>query len=372
MLPIGMNSLRDPFPVTEKYVYMNIANHSPPSTPVRNAVTGFLEDWDGLRRNGDKRVEEACASFAKLVKARAEDIAFQPNTSQGLSIAASSIKFNQGDNVVVNDLENWANVYPWTGLRRKGVEVRIARSRGGLIHYDDIAALIDDNTKAVSISHVQWLTGARQSLRLLADLVHSHGGYLIVDGIQAAGALKVDVKNDKVDFYACGSYKWLLGPSGAGFLYVNPSIMDSLEQEDVGYRGISEHSFGVPVLKNTAKKMELGEPSYLSFVGTKAGVDMILRLGTDVVEKQVLTLSQRLFDGLSDLGVSLVSPIDKASRSGIVSFSVGKDELIFDGLLEKKFVVSLRSSGIRVSTGFYNTIEEVDHFLDTVGDLLKK
>ena len=365
-----MNSHREPFPITEKCVYMNIANHSPPSTPVKNAIRGFLEDWDELMRNGDKRVEEACASFAKLVKAKNENVACQPNTSQGLSTAASSIKFNRGDNVVVNDLENWANVYPWTGLRRRGVEVRVARSRGGLIHYDDVAALTDDRTKAVSISHVQWLTGARQSLRPFADLVHPHGGSLIVDGIQAAGALRVDVTRDNVDFYACGSYKWLLGPSGAGFLYVKPEIMDSVLPERVGYRGVSKHSLDEPMLKTTAKMMEFGEPSYLSFVGTRAGVDLILGLGTDVVEKQVLTLSQRLLDGLSDLDVRLVTPTDNTYRSGIVSFTVGRDKAVFDGLVEKGFVVSLRPSGIRVSTGFYNTVEEVDHFLDTVEGLI--
>jgi cysteine desulfurase/selenocysteine lyase len=366
-----MNPLREPLPVTEHYVYMNIANHSPPSIPIKNAVREFLDDWDHLRRQGDRRVEEACASFAKLVNAKPDDVACQPNTSQGLATAASSINFQRGDNVIVNDLENWANVYPWTGLRRKGVELRVARGRGGVIHYDDIADLTDDKTKVISISHVQWLTGARESLRPLAELVHDQGGYLVVDGIQAAGALKVDVKRDEVDFYACGSYKWLLGPSGAGFLYVHPDIIDSVKPAIIGYRAVVEHSLAEAELKTTAKKMEFGEPSYLSFVGTKAGIDLILKLGKETIEKHVLTLSQRMHNGLRDLSVSLFSPEEAESRSGIVSFSTGKDESVFKGLTDKSFVVSLRPAGIRVSTGFYNTEEEVDNFLDELEELIK-
>ena len=209
-----MNMFRQPFPVAHEIVYLNIANHSPPSTPVKEAITGFLGDWDRLSRHGDRRVDEASGSFAKLVGATPDEIACQPNTSRGLAVAAASIGFRRGDNVIVNDLENWANVYPWTALRRRGVEVRIVKGVGGAVRLDDVESQVDDATRAVTISHVQWLTGARHSLRPLAELAHSHGAVLVVDGIQAAGALGVDVRRDDVDFYACGSYKWLLGPSG--------------------------------------------------------------------------------------------------------------------------------------------------------------
>jgi selenocysteine lyase/cysteine desulfurase len=191
-----MKDLREPFPVTEGYTFLDVANHSPPSTPVKTAITAYLDDWDRLARHGDARVEQANESFARLIGAKPHEIACQPNTSRGLATAAGSIPFERGGNVVVNDLENWANVYPWTGLRRRGVDVRVVRGRGGAVHLDDLEAAVDDRTRAVTISQVQWLTGARHALRPLAELAHSHGAYLVVDGIQAAGALRVDVKRD--------------------------------------------------------------------------------------------------------------------------------------------------------------------------------
>lgn len=366
-----MNDLREPFPVTEGCTFLDVANHSPPSTPVKAAIAVYLDDWDRLARHGDARVEQANESFARLIGARPHEIACQPNTSRGLATAAGSIPFKRGDNVVVNDLENWANVYPWTGLRQRGVEVRIVRGMGGAVHLDDLKATVDDRTRAVAISQVQWLTGARHALRPLAELAHGHGAYLVVDGIQAAGALRVDVKRDQVDFYACGSYKWLLGPSGAGFLYAREDILSELRPNETGYRAVKEHSLEEPALKNTAQKLEFGEPSYLSFVGTKAGIDLILSLGPERIEGQVLRLSGRLYDGLSSLGVSLVTPEGAGLRSGVVSFATDATEQHFGRLSKEGFIVSLRPAGMRVSTGFYNTFEEVDRLLDRLAANVK-
>ncbi|OGD53327.1 hypothetical protein A3K81_02560 [Candidatus Bathyarchaeota archaeon RBG_13_60_20] len=366
-----MNDLRDPFPVTGECIFLDIANHSPPSTPVKAAIRAYLDDWDRQARHGDRRVEQANESFARLIGAEPHEIACMPNTSRGLATAANSIGAGRGDNVVVNDLENWANVYPWTGLRRRGVEVRIVKGRGGVIHLADVEAAVDDRTRVVSISQVQWLTGARQDLRPLAELVHGHGGCLVVDGIQAAGALMIDVKRDQVDFYACGSYKWLLGPSGAGFLYAREGILGELEPREVGYRAVEEHSLDEPTLKGTAQRLEFGEPSYLSFVGTKAGIDLILRLDPKRVEKKILGLSGRLHDGLSRIGARLVTPGDSSLRSGVVSFTTNATEEHFKVLTEAGFVVSLRPAGLRVSTGFYNTLEEVDLLLDRLEGLMK-
>lgn len=366
-----MSDLRNPFPITESTTYMNIANHSPPSLPVKKAIRDFIEDWDRLERKGDIKVEEANRSFARLINAKPEEIACQPNTSRGLATIAASINYPKGCNVVVNNLENWANIYPWTSLRSKGVEVRVVDSQGGAVQFEDLERKVDRNTKVVSISHVQWLTGARAELRPLADLVHENDGLLVVDGIQAAGAVVVDVKESDVDFYACGSYKWLLGPSGAGFLFAKEELLENMEPKEYGYRAIAEHSLEKPVLKDTAQKLEFGEPSYLSFVGTKAGIDLILDLGTDRVEDQVLSLAQELYDGVHELGLRLVSPEDKRLRSGVISFTTNKDEELFNELTRRGYVISLRPAGIRVSTGFYNTREEIDKLLGDLEEIVR-
>jgi cysteine desulfurase/selenocysteine lyase len=365
-----MTDFREAFPITESTVYMNTANHGPPSIPVKTAIQDFLADWDNLSRHGDKKVKIANETFAKLVKSSPDEIACQPNTSRGLAVVAASMNFKRGDNVVTNGLENWANVYPWTLQRKKGVDVRIAEDKGGTIDLDEIERLVDDSTKAVSISHVQWLTGARCDLKSISEICHDHGAYLVVDGIQAAGALDIDVKRDDVDFFACGSYKWLLGPSGAGFLYAKAEHLPDLHPPEVGYRAIKKNSLEEPVLKETAQKLEFGEPSYLSFIGVNASVSHILKLGTKRVETQILKLAQRLYDGVSELGVELVSPEDKSLRSGVVSFSTGDSAKHYEMLKEAGFTISLRTAGIRVSTGFFNTEDEVDTLLGYLRSIL--
>ena len=360
------------FPVTKNIVFLDIANHSPPCTPVQEAIRGYLLDWDRLDRRGDERTEQTIAEWAKLVGSTPEEACFQPNTSAGLATMAEAIRFKEGENVVVNDLENPANLYPWIAQKVRGVEVRAVRGRRGAVRLDDLEKAIDDKTRVVSISHVEWLTGARHDLRAFSEVVHEHGSYLAVDGIQAAGALKVDVKREGVDFYANGAYKWLIGCSGAGFLYVNRELIPELEPVQFGYRAVEEHDLERPRLKSSAKKYELGEPSYLSTIGTKAAIELILSLGPAAIESRVLKLSQMLYDGLSHLGIDIVSPMEKELRSGVISFSTKDNEATFKQLMENGFFLSLRPSGIRVATDFYNTEEEIDRLLSIIAKCLKQ
>jgi cysteine desulfurase/selenocysteine lyase len=351
------------FPVTKTTTFLDIANHSPPCVPVQEAIRGYLLDWDQLDRKGDARTEETVALWAKLVGATPDEACSQPNTSSGLATVAEALRFKEGDNVVINDLENSANLYPWIAQRGKGVEVRVIRGKGGAVRLDDLEKAVDNRTKAVSVSHVEWLTGARHDIGAFAEVAHEHGAYLVVDGIQAAGAMKVDVKREGVDFYACGGYKWLVGCSGAGFLYVKKDLITEIEPVQFGYRSVEEHDLERPRLRDSAKKYELGEPSYLSTVGTKAAIEMLLELGPRAIEARVLKLSQRFYDGLEHLGVAIVSPKEKEMRSGVVSFSTKDTEATFKHLREEGFYLSLRPVGIRVAVDFYNTEEELDKLL---------
>ncbi|MGD2201208.1 MAG: aminotransferase class V-fold PLP-dependent enzyme [Candidatus Bathyarchaeota archaeon] len=365
---MNIDKVREDFPITRDRVYLNIANHSPPSKPVQGAIRELLLDWDRLERNGDRRVREACDSFARLINASPEEIACQPNTSQGLTTIAETLPLKRGENIVVSDLENPANIYPWLAQRRRGVEIRIVPGVGGAIRSGDLEDAVDDSTRVLAVSHVQWLTGARSDLKLFANIAHDHGAYFVVDAIQAAGAVSVDIRRDNVDFLACGSYKWLLGPSGAGFLYARGDLIEDLQPPFWGYRSVDRHSLDEPGFKNNAQRLELGEPSYLSFVGTKAGIDHILSLGVEEVEQQVLRLSGLLHEGLRELGVEVVSPSEEGARSGVVSFRAKDTRVLYEGLVDAGFVISLRPLGIRVSPGFYNTQEEIEGLLEQIGE----
>ena len=144
-------------------------------------------------------------------------------------------------------------------------------------------------------------------------------------------------------------------------------LLGSLEPPFFGYRGVTRHDLDGVELKPTAKRFEVGEPSYLSFVGTNAAVEMLLALGPAEIEERVLGLSGMLVDGLLELGVELVSPVYSELRSGVVSFRAKGLSELRDRLVKDGFMVSLRPAGIKVSTDFYNTEEEVEQLLEYLG-----
>ncbi|MBN1683372.1 aminotransferase class V-fold PLP-dependent enzyme [Candidatus Bathyarchaeota archaeon] len=354
------------FPITKKIKFFDTANHSPPSIPVQEAIRNYLDDWDNLDRKGDQRTLETIESWSRLIGCNKDEACFQPNTSSGLAVVSEILRFKKGDSIIINDLENPANQIPWLAQRNKGVEIRIIRGREGYVHLEDVEKAVDDSTKAIALSQVEWMSGGRHNLREFADLIHENDGYLVVDGIQAAGALKIDVKKDKVDFYANGAYKWLLGCSGAGFLYVSKEHVANMDPQLWGYRAVEKHSLDRPYLKPTAKKYEFGEPSYLSTVGTKAAIDLMLKLGPSQIETQILKLNQRLYDGLSFLGAKIVTPEERKYRAGIVTFNTKNNLDTISTLKAEGFYISLRAAGIRVATNFFNNEQEVDKLLENV------
>jgi len=144
--------------------------------------------------------------------------------------------------VVTTDLEYPSVVYPW--LRRKlGVKVHYVKNRDGKILLEDFEKAVDDKTVAVAVSHVEYVNGFRNDLKAIGEIAHEHGAYLIVDAIQAAGAIKIDVKRDDVDFLTTACYKWLLSPPGAGYLYVRKELIEKFEPPFVGWASVKSEVF---------------------------------------------------------------------------------------------------------------------------------
>lgn len=171
--------------------------------------------------------------FAKLIGAKKEEIALIKNTSTGINIAASVLHYPLGSKIVTTDLEHPSVVYPW--LRRSlDVKVHYVKNVNGKFLLDDLEKAVDDKTVAVAVSHVEYVNGFRNNLHAISEIAHKHGAYLIVDAIQSAGAIPIDVKRDDVDFLATACYKWLLSPPGAGYLYIKEELIEKFEPPFVG------------------------------------------------------------------------------------------------------------------------------------------
>jgi len=368
---MNVDKERKLFPVTKTKAFLNHTASSPLPAPVITAVQNYLENSLFLEEDHSAPNEGRCL-FAQLVNAESTEIALVPNTTTGLNIAANTLDYPRGCNVVTTDLEFPTVVYPWLRSKLKpNVEVRYIKNVDGKMLLDDFERMVDDRTVAVVVSHVEYSNGFRNDLKALSEVAHEHRAVIIVDVCQSAGALRIDVKRDKADFLATSSYKWLLGPSGAGFLYIQKDLITKSEPVFVGYEGVKPEVFKTIELWNnrelkfveTAHRFETGGLSSLSYVGASAAMKLILEVGIDEIEKRVIGLTGYFVERLNEEGFKLQTPNIVERRSGIVNFFVNDPRGKVEKLEQKGIIVSARMNGIRVSPHFYNTEEELDRLI---------
>jgi selenocysteine lyase/cysteine desulfurase len=370
--------IRADFPVTEELTYLDTAYDGPYPLPVLEAGREFLEkrtrgvggrvpDWLEV-------LEEAKADLASLIGAKACEIAITTNTTEGTNIVATALPFGTGDNVVWDDLGFPSNAVVWHGLeRRTGVENRVVRSKDGAVTLADFEQLVDDRTVVISISYASHRNGYVPDVKGLADLAHAHGAYLHVDGIQAVGAVGIDVKAAGIDFFTSGVYKWLLGPIGLAFFYVREGLLSELEPVFWGFLQVEEWADDAHLLPQafyaSARKFETATVHFQGAFELKAALDYLNGVGMDRIEAQVLRLSSRVWHGLKDLGLELFTP--PGPRSGIVTCVVDDGQAV-ERVLEENGIVASVNLGreLRISPHFFNTEEEIDHLLSVLGERL--
>jgi len=369
----NLTKARRQFPVTENKVFLNHAAQSPLPRCVVEAIQKHLDEASRFGEDSGEAEKLGKQYFAKLISAKPGEIALIENTSMGLNIAANMLRYPPGSKVVTTDLEYPSVVYPW--LRKGlGVKVHYVKNVDGKISLDDMEKAVDDKTVAVTISHVEYANGFRHNLRVLGELVHEHGAYLVVDAIQSVGTMPIDVVRDDVDFFMAAGYKWLLSPPGAAYLYVKDELIDKFEPPFVGWASVDQEMFKTEdfydiwnlKLSKTASRFEVGSPSTMSLVGAAAAMKMLLDIGTEKVNKRIMKLTDRVIDSVKDSGLELQTPEEKSCRSGIVNFKVSKPLKIVERLGRKKIIVSARAHGIRVSPHYYNTEEEISKLMEEI------
>jgi selenocysteine lyase/cysteine desulfurase len=211
-------------------------------------------------------------------------------------------------------------------------------------------------------------------LRALSEIAHKHGAYLIVDAIQSAGAIPIDVKRDDVDFLATACYKWLLSPPGAGYLYVKEELIEKFEPPFVGWASVKPEVFETIDfwdiwslrLSETASRFEVGSPGFISLMGAAEALKMLLNFDTKNIEERILKLTGHVIEAIKNLGLEIFTPEEKKYRSGIVLFKIHKPQELVTKLRQKGIVVSARAHGIRVSPHFYNTEDEIERLIEEV------
>lgn len=372
-----VQNLRRQFPIVKNKVFMNHAAFSPPCRAVKRSYERCLREWDSMdTHRWFHEVAEAKKLFSKLVNCTADEVAFTPNTSTGISSIATALPHREGSNVVVTDLEYPAVTYTWLALQRKGkLEVRFVRNRGGCIVPSDVEKNVDDRTVAVSISEVEFGTGFRNDMKALSEIAHKHGAYMINDAIQSAGAMNVDVRHQDVDFLVAGGFKWLLGPLGTGYMYARKQVAAELETTIVGASSVDPERerlyIGTEYIPaSSAKRFETGSYNMIGYLAGKEALRLLTDLGTPKIERRILCLTDYLIDKLQRMKVSVITPLERESRSGIVTFKVRRLQQVLKKLTARNFILAPRAGGLRASPHFYNTEKEIDKLANELSRLI--
>jgi selenocysteine lyase/cysteine desulfurase len=364
---------REQFPSAERVVHMNHAGISPLPRCVAAAIHTFADDGLLLDRDvyqrWETRAEAVRAAAARLIGARAHEVAFIRSTSEGLSLVASGLPWQSGDNVVAVADEYPSNVYPWFGLRRLGVETRLLARRQLRVTAADVAAAIDARTRVVALSSVDWQSGFRTDLASVSEVCRGRGVLLVVDGIQSVGALRMDVAACGLDVVAAGGHKWLLAPEGCGLLFVSDRVVERIHPVMLGWKSVDDASAYLPYhfdLRGDAGRFEAGSAPHLAIHALGAAIDLLLEIGAAPIEARVLELTDQLADGLRSLGATVMSPRGPAERSAILTFALGDTAALHRALTEAGIVVRQRLGGIRLAPHFYNDASDVARVLAVV------
>ncbi|HZF40798.1 MAG TPA: aminotransferase class V-fold PLP-dependent enzyme [Blastocatellia bacterium] len=372
--------IRKLFPVTQNYVYLNHAAVCPISIPVYERMQRHTRD---VMENGAVNFREWLAAIkhtrelaARLINARPDEIAFAPDTSAGLAMIANGVDWRAGDNVVTADCEFPANVIPWMRIKREfGVEVKMAHERDCRLETEEILALIDDRTRVVALSFVEFASGFRNDLAAIGRHCRARDVLFVVDAIQGLGALGLDVEACAIDALSADAHKFLLGPEGVALFYVSRRAMERVKPTLVGWLSVNDPedylNYDQPYAPN-ARRFESGALNTAGVAGLGAAIELFLQIGVEKIESYLLGLGdylcERLREKLIDHGYRVASSRRDGEKSAIICLQHEKysAQELYHLLNDRRIITTPRLGRLRISPHFYNTREEIDRLIEAL------
>lgn len=370
---MNISYVRNKFPYLKNdIIYFNHASSGPISSLVTNRLTELLKEKSENKIDDYisflKVVEDTKELIAEMINCNTDRLAFVDNTSNGLNILAQSIDWEKGDRILLNDIEFPANVYPFLNLKRFGVEVDFVKSKNGIVTAEQVIQSITPQTKLISISFVQFLSGYKVDLEKIGNHCRANNIIFCVDGIQGIGAMQIDVTKCKIDFLACGTQKWLLGLQGLAFIYIDEEFQKKMIPANVGWLSV-ENAWNLldykMDLKTSANVFQVGTLNAFGIYAFNTSLKLFRDFGFDNIEIEVLSNTRYLIDKLKSIEFDCVlSKCSDAELAGIVTIKPKNPETVFEELTNKKIICSLREGFIRFAPHFYNTHHEIDKVVD--------
>jgi selenocysteine lyase/cysteine desulfurase len=373
----NFEALRKEFPVLQRKTYLNSGSYCALANEVRAAFDAYMEDRLLVGANWDVWVtknESVRNLTATLLRASPDEIAVTASVSAGLNALASALNFTGPRNkVVVSDFEFPTNAQIWHAQEPRGAKVvHVPRAADGYIPTEMFEKAIDEQTQLVAITHVCFRNGAKLDIPGIVHLARAKGAMVLLDCYQSVGSLDIDVKALDVDFAAGGMLKYLLGTAGIGFLYAKDSCVRSLVPTNSGWfaqANIAAMDITANRPAPNARRFEAGTPPVVNCYAAEAGLKLLLKVGTQAIEKRNQALTRRCMTRLDGIGWPSITPAQDARRGATVAVPSRDSAKLSAELMKQDIVTSHRDDNIRASFHFYNNEDDVESFVAAMQEL---
>lgn len=364
------------FPLDEDIIYLNHAAVSPWPIRTVDAIQRFSKEnmHNGAQNylkwlENESKLREQLRSFINAPSAN--DIALLKNTSEGLSVVAEGVEWQEGDNIVSSNEEFPSNRIPWLAQAIKGVVFREVDISSEAPEQALIDAC-DEKTRLLTISSIQYGSGRRLNLGLLGDFCRNNNILFCVDAIQSLGVIPFDVQSVKADFVMADAHKWMLGPEGIALFYCAESARNSLKLHQFGWHmvedmGNYDRTDWQPA--ESARRFECGSPNMLGIHALSASLSIFEKVGIEKISQLIINNSLYIIDNIKNIAnLDIVTPTEEAQLGGIVTFKLGGQDNseIYRKLMNNKVICANRKGGIRFSPHFYTSKTKIDNSLEVL------
>jgi selenocysteine lyase/cysteine desulfurase len=362
-------------------LYLNHAAVAPWPERTRVAVSRFAAEnqYRGSQHYRDwLRVEQRLREQLRSL-INADDVAeigLLKSTSEGLSVVAHGLDWQPGASIVTAREEFPSNRVAWQSLAPSGVTTRLVQLEGADDPEAALFASVDDTTRLLAISAVQYADGLRMDLPRIGAFCRERGILFCVDAIQQIGALPFDVAAIGADFVIADGHKWLLGPEGLALFYCRATHLERLRLHQFGWHMLADHGDYTRLEwapAADARRFECGSPNMLGIHALSASLSLLEEVGMEAVAARILHHAGRLAEGLAARGdCDLVSPTAAGRRAGIVTFRprrVSSDALYRD-LQASGLICAARGGGVRLSPHFWHADGDIDDVLARIDSVM--
>jgi selenocysteine lyase/cysteine desulfurase len=373
-----LTSQRELFDIPRDICYLNSASYSPLPLKTleagRDAVGRKGKPWTLDAGFAGRQHDRARNAAARLINADPADVALIPSISYGVATAAKLLTIPRGARVLVLENDHSSPVLEWqTRADAQGFVVETIRQPDDGDWTSAVLAAIARPGAApvalASISSVHWSDGGLIDIAEAATALRRQGALFLLDATQSAGVLPLDVTQLNPDFVIFPTYKWLLGPYGRAFLYIAKRHQDGtpLEQTAAGRRDVRADNavyFSDTRYVGDASRFDMGERDhFVSLEMAAIGMEMIAEWGAAAIAQRLAVLTERIADGVRDLGVGMPQRHLRAPHILSLGFKDGAAKTLVEALATEEIYVAPRLGRMRVSPHVFNDEADADRFV---------